>query len=249
MSASPGGPGLISRVAVIVAMQEEAAPLIEHLKLVRSEGIAGAPTIVHSGSYKGGTVSVVNPGRDEKTGVNLIGTDAAALTTFLAIKELLPDLVVTAGTCGGFKRAGGKVGDVYLATAFQHHDRRIPIPGYDAFGLGRRDAAKSSKLAEKLGFKTGLCSTGNSLDFIKDDDLRMADAVVKDMEGAAVAWAADLAGNVPVLGIKVVTDLVDGGKPTQDEFLANLSAASHSLQDALPRVLDAIIMNDLDSLQ
>ena len=185
----------MKRVAIIVAMEEEAQPMIDGLKLTKGEGIAAAPTIVHDGEYKGGYVAVVNPGRDAKTGVNLIGTDAAALTTFLAIQNLQPDVVITAGTCGGFSRQGGAIGDVYCVTAFQFHDRRIPIPGYDAFGIGKRDAFQPDKI-EALGFKTGLCSTGNSLDFIPDDDQRMADAVAKDMEGAAVAWAADLAGQV-----------------------------------------------------
>lgn len=84
-------------------------------------------------------------------------------------------------------------------------------------------------------------STGNSLDKTeKDDELMVAnDASVKDMEAAAIAWSCKL-HEVPFLGVKVVTDIVDGGVPTQDEFLENLHAASKSLQDALPKVLDYV---------
>jgi nucleoside phosphorylase len=39
-------------------------------------------------------------------------------------------------------------------------------------------------------------------------------ASVKDMEAAAIAYVAELAG-VPFFGVKVVTDIVDGDRPTQ----------------------------------
>jgi 5'-methylthioadenosine nucleosidase len=43
-------------------------------------------------------------------------------------------------------------------------------------------------------------------------------ASVKDMEAAAIAYVAELAG-VPFFGVKVVTDIVDGDRPTQVFFL------------------------------
>ena len=46
-------------------------------------------------------------------------------------------------------------------------------------------------------------------------------AAVKEMEAAAVAWSADLFG-VPAFCIKAVTDIVDGDRPAQEEFLENL---------------------------
>ena len=42
-------------------------------------------------------------------------------------------------------------------------------------------------------------------------------ACVKDMEAAAIAWVAETA-KVPFFALKVVTDIVDGDRPTQDEF-------------------------------
>lgn len=241
--------GLIRRVMVVVAMEEEAAPMIGGMGLTKMEPMEGLPTVIHSGSLKeDGFVAVVCPGRDKSLGVNMIGTDAAALTTFVAARDLKPDLIVNAGTCGGFKRTGGEIGDVFCVTSFRHHDRRIPIPGYDDFGRARRDAASTPRLVESLGLKSGICSTGNSLDFIPQDDERMQDAVAKDMEGAAVAWAAELAGDIPVIGIKVVTDIVDGDKPTHEEFLQNLKTASDSLQDHVPKVLDFVVNKQVSEL-
>ena len=67
------------------------------------------------------------------------------------------------------------------------------------------------------------------------------------MEAAAIAWAAELTGT-PLVGIKVVTDIVDGEHPTQDEFLANLQTASTSLQAVLPKVLDFVLGKPLSDL-
>lgn len=78
--------------------------------------------------------------------------------------------------------------------------------------------------------------------------MQEVNAVAKDMEGAAVAWAAELAGNVPIVGIKVVTDVVDGNKPTQEEFLENLQTASKSLQVHVLKVLDFVINRQLTDL-
>ena len=65
------------------------------------------------------------------------------------------------------------------------------------------------------------------------------DASVKDMEAAAIAWTCAMS-EIPYLGVKVVTDIVDGGIATQEEFMANLASAAESLQKALPLVLDYV---------
>ena len=63
-----------------------------------------------------------------------------------AITHLKPDLVINAGTAGGFKQKGGRVGDVYIGTLHAHHDRRIPIPGFSDYGRGNHKALNVSKL-------------------------------------------------------------------------------------------------------
>ena len=61
-------------------------------------------------------------------GVDNVGTVPAAVTAYLAVHEFKPDLVISIGTAGGFQAKGAAIGDVFLATAFANHDRRIPIP-------------------------------------------------------------------------------------------------------------------------
>lgn len=228
-------------------MEAEAAPFCEHLQLKKLDDFFPSQVAFQafSGEHHGCKVTLVTNGKDDvyDTGVDNCGTVPAALVTFLGLQKLSgADLVLNAGTCGGFSRKGAEIGDVFLTSGVAHHDRRIPIPDFIPYGIGKLDAIGAPKLAEKHGFKTGICTTGNSLDKTDEDDklMEVNDASCKDMEAAAIAWTCKLYDSTPYLGIKVVTDIVDGGRPTQEEFLENLSTAAKSLQEALPKVIEHV---------
>jgi len=237
----------IDHVLVMVAMEAEAKPFVEHLKLKENADFfpSHMPFVAFSGEHKATKVTVITLGKDSVygTGVDNVGTVTASLATELALAKFggSVDLVVNAGTCGGFKSKGAEIADVFLTVGVANHDRRIPIPGFDTYGVGKLETMETSTMAEKLGYKTGICTTGNSLDKTDKDDeiMKDNDASVKDMEAAAIAWVASM-NKVPYLGLKVVTDIVDGGIPAQDEFMANLGAAAKSLQSALPKVLNYV---------
>ena len=92
-------------------------------------------------------------------------------------------------------------------------------------------------------------STGNSLDW-HDLDMKSMDsseAAIKDMEASGVAWACSLHG-IPLLALKSVTDIVDGGKPAEEEFLANLEKASEALYFALKGALEFLCGKSVDQL-
>ena len=58
------------------------------------------------------------------------------------------------------------------------------------------------------------------------------DATVKEMEAAAIAEVA-AHFDIPFLAVKSVTDIVDGGVATAEEFLANLASASKGILAAI----------------
>ncbi|CAN0073144.1 unnamed protein product [Pylaiella littoralis] len=241
----------IKNIVVIVAMEAEAAPLIERLGLVEDADkfSAAAPSKCFGGSYKGAAINVVTNGKCSRFGVDQIGTVAAGLSTWLAVEAMKPDLVINAGTAGGFEKHDTAIGDVFISTRVKNHDRRIPIPGFKEFGVGDHESHPAPEMLKELGFKSGVVTTGSSFDHTEMDDKMMEenDARVKDMEAAAVAWACEQHGT-PLFCIKVVTDLVDGGGVGEEEFLQNLKAASDSLQEAMPRVLDFVLARPLTSL-
>lgn len=73
------------------------------------------------------------------------------------------------------------------------------------------------------------------------------DAAVKEMEAAAVAYSCDL-WKVPMFAVKSVTDIVDGDKPPQEEFLENLGKAASALRTAIGRVMQYLDGKTLEQL-
>ena len=111
------------------AMEAEAAPLIEHLGLtLQKDAIPPpAPCVVYSGAQDGAQVHVVVNGKCSTHGVDNVGTVPAAVTAYLALQTFRPDLIVSAGTAGGFGSQGARIGDIFVSTATINHDRRIPL--------------------------------------------------------------------------------------------------------------------------
>ena len=125
-----------------MAREAEAAPLRAALGAAPAEPPVWAsslPVRVAVADHAGVDVVLVTNGTDPRTGVDCIGSTAAALATQVALDHARsglarrPDLVLTVGTAGGWNRAGASIGDVYLAwDRFVCHDRRIDLPGFDA---------------------------------------------------------------------------------------------------------------------
>lgn len=241
---------VVQNVLIMIAMEAEAEPLLKKLNLKQVPcNSATAPCVMYTGLYNGCTVSVVTNGKCQRHGVDNVGTVPAGIATFVAVEQFKPDLIINAGTAGGFKRKGATIGAAYLCSMMRHHDRRIPIPGFTEYGHGHHVGHPTPNALVALGLLSGIISTGNSLDCTETDDKLMNDhdATVKDMEAAAIAWTAELSGT-PLIALKVVTDIVDGGRPTQEEFFENLGTAAASLQDKVPKLVDFVVGKKLNEL-
>lgn len=224
------------KICYIVAMQQEAQPFIDHYGVEEvKDFFAPLPCKL----YRKDDLYIVHNGKIH--GSNIIGCEAAAMTTTLAMERLHPDIVVTSGTCGGFKSEGADIADVFIGNRAMFHDRRVP--GDDEWGtqaLGNYSVWEGSqKMAEALGLPMAKLTTGSSLD-MQPCDLEIIKAnggQLKDMEGAAVAFTCSLY-NVPIIIVKSVTDLCDSGAETFEEFSKNLEKACESLRQANVRVID-----------
>jgi len=242
----------LSSVVILVAMAEEARPLIEALSFQPLPGAFDPlPMQAYEARLKRLQVRLVLNGEDPRYGVQNVGTQPATLAAQAAIQAFRPDLLINAGTAGGFASRGAKIGTVYLsAGAFKYHDRRIPLPGYEAYGIGSYPALEAPALARALSLPTGIVSTGNSLELIERDYqmLERNGAVAKEMEAAAIAWVAGLHG-VPFLALKSVTNLLDHAHASEAQFLQNLDLAvanmTGKLLEAL-RFLDGKCLEDLN---
>lgn len=229
-------------ITFVVAMASEANPIIRAFGLVEDDSfVPELPMRAWIGQYQGVQLSLVINGEDKETGLDLIGTQAATLATHFAVEKYRPELIINAGTAGAFREKGARIGDVYLSRDYVvFHDRRVPIPGWDKQSIGYFPVWN---ISEKAGseFKTGIVTTGNSLDMPPEDEknIRELGGEIKEMEAAAVAWVARL-HDTPFFCIKAVTDLVDSGSPAQEEFLRNLELATDNLCKACIRIVNIL---------
>mgnify|MGYP000633281214 CR=1 FL=1 len=219
----------MKKICFIVAMAAEAKPLIQHFGLMHQGGRFGqAPSQVYQGNYKNIEITLVTNGKDADTGFDYIGEPTPWNGT---------DIIINAGTAGGFASKGAKIGDVYLSHKYiVFHDRRVDIPGWNRMGQWYFPCIDSDEIARLGGFKQGICTTGSSLD-MTEDDAEQTGGEVKDMEAAAVAWVAQLY-KTPILCVKAITDLVGADRPTAQQFDDNLSMATQKLKDACFKIVD-----------
>lgn len=239
----------MKKICFIVAMMAEAKPLIQHFGLLAVPGRFGAyPMQAFEANYQGLEIILVLNGRDSDTKLDYIGCEAGALSAHLAIASYHPDILVNIGTAGGFAAKGAAIGDVFLSDKYVvFHDRRVAIAGWDRMGQGYYPCVDASAIAHKAGFKLGICTTGSSLDMTLEDEAQMQQTggEIKDMEAAAIAWVAQI-NRTPLICVKTITDLVDSGRPTDEEFTENLQLAAQRLEEASFKLIDEdLLVNNL----
>jgi nucleoside phosphorylase len=257
------------RILIVMAMRYEAQPLIGALgrrwppAAVAEE--LEPPLPLRHWSFagpQGGEVAVVVTGEDPVFGVDSVATQPAALATHAGIQRLRPDLILSVGTAGALP-GRATIGQVFHVGGFRFHDRRIAgiSDGFERYGVYARDAVPLPTLVDGAPVETAVVSTGNALNPVAEDFRIMAEhgAILKEMEGAAVAWVAGLHG-VPCAGVKSVTNVyteegiaglsgdaasAPGGSATQadeaDQFQRHFDRAVGALADHVPRLLEVLL--------
>ncbi len=243
----------IKKLAILFAMEAEAKPTIEKLGMIPSGATFRFPTLT---AYEKtienlGTIYVVINGKSPTySNFDLIGTQIAAIAALETITAIQPDLIISAGTAGGFEKFGTEVGDVFLSTGFGYHDRRIPLGDWLHFGRGNYSCPILDVLAKKYNLHLGKISTGNSLDFSDSDEIEFikSDARLKEMEAAAIAEIATFY-DVPVIALKAITNCVGLKANVASEFTDNFSIAVSALTEKLVPVCHELIGNALSKYQ
>ena len=236
----------INHIALLVTMQDEAQPLIDDLGLQLDPLLLDKelPMRLYVGSYKSLQLSLLLSGKDERYGVDNIGTQAATLSAYAAIRDIKADVLIGAGTAVGFAdlpdKRGADIGTVYLSDhEFVFHDRRVPIAGFAESAVGHYPSLNVRGMAKALELPFGVVSSGSSLEK-SDKDVEVIErygAVAKEMEAAAIAWVASLYKK-PFFAIKSITNLLDRPGASEDLYLQNLKSASTELQKTTLLVLE-----------
>jgi 5'-methylthioadenosine nucleosidase len=235
---------------IVMAMMAEARPLCDALDAHEIAGEDFLPTRTFKARLGGMDTIIAVNGSDPRFTVDSIGKETAALTTYSLIRRFQPDLVISAGTAGGWARHGTQIGDIFVSEgSIVHHDRRIDLAGFDEYGIGNYPVYGATDLVQLLGqrlprVRTGIVTSSNSLDESETDAqmILRSGAQVKEMEAAAVGYVCELA-RVPVMAVKAITDLVDAHTATADQFTANLEYASDRLRQAIVAILDILSLD------
>lgn len=232
----------IENIVILMAMQEEANPIISTLKLVECPKTSSPklPFRYFQKKSKNRLLTLVTSGIDHRNQVDNIGCEAATLMAYEATRQLNPDILLSAGTAGGFSDKGAAIGSVYASQDyFIYHDRIVPLPGFRESALGKFPAANVDKMATDLNIATGIISTGSSLEKNLKDRRVLEDhpVVAKEMEAAAVAWVAML-HDIPMFAIKSITNLVDQKNQSEMEFVRNFDYSVKCLHDKLIEVIN-----------
>ncbi len=240
----------ISRIALLMAMQDEASPLIKSLKLIERNDklskslpfrhFSNSVALEHSDQTQPALIiDLITSGIDHRHQVDNIGCEAATLMAYEAINKTEPDLIISAGTAGGFSDKKGQIGGIYASRDhFIFHDRIVPLPGFHESAIGQFPALPISKMVSDLGLASGVISTGSSLEKSDRDKqiIEQHHVVAKEMEAAAIAWVCML-HQTPIFAIKSITNLVDLDNQSETEFVENFDRAVASLTEQMLRIL------------
>ena len=223
-------------IGIIGAMNDEVDALISRLDGHLEETVSGIK--FHTGTIYGKPVVIARCG---------VGKVFAAMCATAMIIRYSPCLIVNTGV-GGALSSGLSCADIVVATKLVQHDMDTSPLG-DPVGLvsginkiyfdaDERAAELLINAASKLSLpaKRGIVASGDQ--FVadkktKDRIVSTFGADVCEMEGAAIAQAAFVAG-VPFAVVRAISDGADGNSPMDfPTFLSIAVKSSQSLTLAL----------------
>ena len=218
----------MSKIAIMGAMPEEVAPLLERVENVQKVDYAN--NSYYEATYKGKELVIA---------YSKIGKVFSSLTASTLIEKFGCQKLLFSGVAGAIN-PDLEIGDLIIATKLCQHDLDISIFGHD-FGYvpegakfvesseGLRDIAKEVASKNGLSVREGIIATGDQ--FVASNERKafisthfQADAL--EMEGASVAVVCD-ALNVPFFILRAISDTAnDDAGVDFDEFMVNSAKIS-----------------------
>lgn len=167
------------------------------------------------------------------------------------MNAISPELVINAGTAGGFSAKGANPGDIYISTgSFKFHDRLFgPNKFFTSYGIGSYACLEVPELIEQLQFKSGVISTGSSMLASNEEMMQMEanEAHLKEMEAAHIAYVAQTR-KIPLFALKIVTDHVDTEVCVQKQLEANFTLLISKLVEAIEQTVMYIFEKGLSAI-
>ena len=233
-------------------MKKEANPIIEKMQMQQLIDIdMGVPAEAYESVTNLGKVILVVSGKCPIHEVDRIGSQGLNLVAWEAVKTFSPDVLINAGTGGGFKANGSNPGDIYVSSeAIKYHDRLFfPDMYFLKYGIGSYQCLEIPYFANQLSLKQGVISTGASMLASRQEEIQMKEnkAAVKEMEAAGIAEVAQLK-KIPFIALKIITDLVDSDECPQNQFTNNFNSLITRLAEKVSELCSLLMGADISKL-
>lgn len=219
------------KIGIIAAMEEELKLLVENLEDKSQETVLS--NVYYSGRYGEHELVLVQSG---------VGKVMSAMSVAILVESFKVDAIINTGSAGAVA-TGLNVGDVVVADTLVYHDVDLTAFGYDYGQMSMQPLYFHSDKTfvstfeavlskEEMISKVGLIATGDSfiagqekIDVIKG---HFPQVLAVEMEGAAIAQAAQATGK-PFVVVRAMSDTaVHDANITFDEFI--IEAGKRSAQ-------------------
>lgn len=216
-------------IAFVIAMESEAAPVIEKMSCVERSDRYGRGVI--TGKLCGTNTVVVVCG---------VGKVNAAAGTQYAIDCLGADKIINIGVAGGLNPST-EVGKIYCIDKAVQYDFDLVQLNGTKIGTLNEYKEPYIQLAVSGGYPLKKLGTGDRFnDDIQDFKLLTEElkADIRDMELGAIAHVCKHA-NVPCYSFKAISDVAGSGSTTE-QFSANLKACTQALKQNIESIFNAV---------
>ncbi len=200
----------MSKIAIMGAMPEEIAPILEKLDNYKTTKYANNE--YYEATYKGVEVVVA---------YSKIGKVFSTLTATTMIQHFGCEKLLFSGVAGGINPSL-KIGDLIVATKLSQHDLDITafghpmgfVPGGSVFIEADKELIELSKeVAKELGkiVQEGVIATGDQFvhdEKVKDNIVKHFNADALEMEGGSVGVVCN-ALDVPFFILRAISDTAD----------------------------------------
>lgn len=235
-----------STIMLMIIMEEESKPLIQALSLTPDPNFSNPICDCLTNSYKSLKLFLFKPKKDPKFNCDSVGSEIAALTTYIGINYCKPDLLINAGSSGGILNNTQElnIGDVCVAKeGIAFFDREMIIKEFEDYQNGKYEIVLFEKIVKKLNLKEVIVGTTSS--FTNDPSLAKKQNVhVVEMEAAAIGkvcfWF-----RVPFFVLKVISDVDEPDQQKKAKMFENhLGNVSEILACKIQEFLNCIDLKE-----
>jgi nucleoside phosphorylase len=198
----------ITSILYVVVMPEESNAILDKGKFEKNNSLQEYENVLEAFTTKTDDfqIHIIRPLNDPLHNTGLFGTEIAFFITYIGIKYLKPDIVISLGYAGdtgiGEKLPLGTI--VIAEEKSLYHRRNMIVKVMENTSHGHYPVLSCNKMIKDLNYINAKVGTSNS--FVHHDHIAFERGIkVVEMELCSVARAC-MYFNIPCIGVKIISD-------------------------------------------